>query len=113
RGEVGGARDVLGLVRPFPESRWELSGEHGPALVEHSLAFRGRWFRTPRGVAYLTPPFQQRWVEAILRTLVTGGRQIILSPPRHGQSELLFHVCVWLIVLFPNLRILRVGGHER
>ena len=111
--EVERARDGLGPVRPFPESHWDLSVEHIPALLEHFLAFRGRWFRTPRGRPYLTPPFQQRWVEAILRTLVTGGRQIILSPPRHGKSELLIHVCVWLIVLFPNIRILWVGGNER
>lgn len=76
------------------EAHWDLSVEHIPALLEHFLAFRGRWFRTPRGRPYLTPPFQQRWVEAILRALVTGGRQIILSPPRHGKSELLIHVCV-------------------
>jgi hypothetical protein len=30
---------------------------------------------------------------------------MILSPPRHGKSELLIRFTIWLIVMFPNIRI--------
>ena len=37
---------------------------------------------------------------------------MILSPPRHGKTDLLIHFAVWLIIKNPNVRILWVGGNE-
>ena len=38
--------------------------------------------------------------------------KMILSPPRHGKTDLLIHFVVWLITQNPNVRILWVGGNE-
>ena len=37
---------------------------------------------------------------------------MILSPPRHGKTELLIHFAVWRICKNPNIRIMWVGGNE-
>jgi hypothetical protein len=37
---------------------------------------------------------------------------MILSPPRHGKTDLLIHFVIWLICKNPNIRILWVGGNE-
>lgn len=79
-------------------------------MTERFVAFRNAFFTTPRG-PYLTEGFHRRWIRAILISLATGGRQMILSPPRHGKSELLVHFCVWLIQVNPNIRIIWIGGN--
>jgi hypothetical protein len=98
--------------RHFSESLWELTVGDLPSLTEDFVWFRNEYFRTERGEKWKTPPFQLRWLERILHALVTGGRLVILSPPRHGKTELLIALCVWLICRFPNIRIIWVGGNE-
>jgi hypothetical protein len=97
----------------FPDTWWNLNESHIGRLVEDFTKFRDKYFRTPRRERFMTPEFQQRWVASILKALVTGGRQVILSPPRHGKSEMLIHVSTWLICRFPDIRIIWVGGNER
>lgn len=86
------------------------------ALLEPSVdafaLFRARYFRTSTDEEYLFPPLHRRWVASLLDVVERGGRQIILSPPRHGKSELLTHFCVWLICRKPNIRILWVSGNS-
>ena len=98
---------------PAPATWWELNETHIPGLVADFGDFRAKYFRTPRREPFMTPDFQQRWVASILKALVTGGRQVILSPPRCGKSEMLIHTCTWLICLWPDIRIIWVGGNER
>lgn len=98
--------------REYPTNLWELTTDDLPALLRDFLYFRRRHFRTPRGEPFSTEPFHQRWIEAFLHALVTGGRLVILSPPRHGKTELLVHFATWLIVRFPLIRILWIGGNE-
>lgn len=111
--EAQGSVEWVEPVRGFPAAHWDLEESHIPALVKDFLWFRGEFFRDPRGRGYVTPGFQQRWLAALLAALVSGGRQVILSPPRHGKTELLIHVAVWLICRFPNIRVLWIGGNER
>lgn len=99
--------------REFPEEIWELELEHLEALLQDFLWFRGEFFTTKRGTKYWTPPFQMRWIKAVLKALITGGRLVILSPVRHGKTELMIHFSVWLIARFPNVSILWIGGNER
>lgn len=99
--------------REFPEQHWELTLAHLAALVADFLWFRNTFLRTGRGRAYWTPEFQLRWIRAVLTALITGGRLVILSPVRHGKTELMIHFSVWLIVRFPNISILWIGGNER
>ena len=96
-------------VKECPELRWDNIDE----LVEHFVWFRGQYFQTPFGEQYETPPHQLRWLRALLETLVTGGKLLILSPPRHGKTELLAHINTWLIVCVNrNIRIMQVGGNQ-
>ena len=87
-----------------------------PQVAEKSLEdfskFRDRYFQTEQGIAYETPDFHIKWIESILDAIENGGQQMILSPPRHGKTDLLIHFAVWLICKNPNVRILWVGGNE-
>lgn len=98
--------------RHFPTDLHELTAEHVPAMVADFLGFRGAYFKTRRGRAYVTPGFQQTWIYKVFEALATGGRLLILSPPRHGKTELLIHISLWLICRFPNICIIWVGGNE-
>ncbi len=80
--------------------------------IEHFKEFRNRYFQTEQGVPYDTPEFHTRWIESILSSIDNGEQQMILSPPRHGKTDLLIHFVVWLITQNPNVRILWVGGNE-
>ena len=93
------------------KEKWSL-----PQVAEKSLQdftnFRDRYFMTETGDAYETPEFHKKWIEEIMNAIDTGGQHMILSPPRHGKTDLLIHFAVWLICKNPNIRILWVGGNE-
>jgi len=74
--------------------------------------FRDRYFQTETGDKYETADFHQRWIQSILDAIDTGGEQMILSPPRHGKTDLLTHFAIWQICKNPNVRIMWVGGNE-
>lgn len=101
---------------------WELSPEARRALDDFAF-FRGRYFIVARepfaGQPYRTEAFHLRWIEALLEAIPPGaggtgetgkgGRQVILSPPRHGKTELLIHFCIWLILRNPDINIIWVS----
>lgn len=72
--------------------------------------FRPAFFRTKRG-PYMTKGFHRNWIRAILKAIYTGGHILILSPPRHGKSELLIHFCVWIICRDFNITVIWIGGN--
>jgi hypothetical protein len=78
-------------------------------LVHAFVEWRTEFFRVGFETTYITKPVHERWIRATLDTIYTGGRTLILSPPRHGKTDLLIHFCVWLICRNPNIRILWVG----
>ncbi len=57
-------------------------------------------------------PFHDRWIRSIIVALATGGKQLIISPPRHGKSEMLVRFAVWLIVMEPNIRVMWVAANK-
>lgn len=81
-------------------------------LLDDFAAFRRHYFEDEWGKPYVTEPFHIRWIVAILAAMATGGRLQILSPPRHGKTQLLIHFCVWLIIRNPNIRIMWIGLNE-
>ena len=93
------------------QDNWEI-----PQVAEKSLQdfrnFRDRYFQTEKGEPYETPEFHIKWINSILDAIEHGEQQMILSPPRHGKTDLLIHFCVWMICTNPNIRILWVGGNE-
>jgi|TARA_R100001082_G_scaffold48876_1_gene26385 endogenous inhibitor of DNA gyrase (YacG/DUF329 family) len=74
--------------------------------------FRDRYFLTERGVPFETADFHDNWIKSINKAIEEGGQQMILSPPRHGKTELLIHFAIWQICRNPNVRIMWVGGNE-
>jgi hypothetical protein len=66
--------------------------------------FSRRYFQL-EGNRPLIKPFHLKWIRSIIVAWATGGKQLILSPPRHGKSEMLVRFVVWFIVMDPNIRI--------
>lgn len=81
-------------------------------MVDAFVDFREEFFLLADYTQYLTDPFHRRWIRQILDTIYTGGHSLIMSPPRHGKSDLLTHFCVWLICRNPHIRIAWVGGNK-
>jgi hypothetical protein len=90
---------------------WETPQE-ALASLQSFEEFRNRYFQTETGEPYETADFHHRWIESILKAIDEGGEQMILSPPRHGKTDLLTHFAVWQICKNPNTRIMWVGGNE-
>lgn len=80
-------------------------------MVLAFVRFRTEFFMASRNSPYLTEDFHREWIKEVLRSIYTGGKLLILSPPRHGKSELLVHFCVWLIIRNPDIRIMWVSGN--
>ena len=93
------------------QENWETPQE-ALASLQSFEEFRNRYFQTETGEPYETADFHHRWIESILKAIDEGGEQMILSPPRHGKTDLLTHFAVWQICKNPNTRIMWVGGNE-
>jgi hypothetical protein len=70
-----------------------------------------RFFFTLEGNRPLIKDFHLTWIRSIIVAWATGAKQLILSPPRHGKSEMLIRFCVWMIVMFPNIRIIWISAN--
>ena len=99
------------LERDIQAKDWEVSDDAKQSL-EDFVNFRDRYFLTEQGIKFDTADFHNKWIKSINKALLEGGQQMILSPPRHGKTELLIHFVVWLICRNPNIRIMWVGGNE-
>ena len=86
--------------------------EEAVKSLEKFEDFRDRYFQTETGDPYETADFHKKWISSILSAIDEGGEQMILSPPRHGKTDLLTHFAVWQICRNPNVRIMWVGGNE-
>lgn len=102
-------RVFLGGLDDLPKNHWEWGEEHIDTLVDGFLEFRPKYFQD-RGKQYTTPPHQERWARSIFRVLVLGERSVILAPVRHGKTELLTQICIFLWMLDPNIRVLWVSA---
>ena len=85
-------------------------------LTEAFVAFRDEFFEAKRTgdviERFVNKAYMRTWIRATLHALFSGGQQMILSPPRHGKSELMVHFCVWLIVRNPDIRIMWVAKND-
>jgi len=73
-------------------------------LVRAYIVFSRRYFNL-EGRRPIIKDFHVRWIRTIIEAYVTGGKRLILSPPRHGKSETLIRFVVWFICMDPNIRI--------
>ena len=99
------------MAREIEQADWSVPEEAKKSLKSFSK-FRKRYFLTEKGVPFQTAPFHTNWIKNILKAIKDGGQLQILSPPRHGKTELLIHFCIWEICKNPNIRIMWVGGNE-
>ena len=76
-----------------------------------AYAVFSRYYFTLEGNRPIVADFHLVWIRAIIIAYATGAKQLILSPPRHGKSEMLVRFAVWLIVMFPNIRIMWVAAN--
>ena len=90
---------------------WEVSDESISDL-ENFSSFRNKYFATETGEKYETADFHENWIHNINDAISNGKELLILSPPRHGKTELLIHFAVYQIMKNPNIRIMWVGGNE-
>jgi len=98
--------------------RFEVMSEDDPEfestldhLVRCYSVFSRRYFEL-EGKRPLIKEFHLDWIRAILKALAVGGKQLIISPPRHGKSEMLVRFAVWLIIMDPNIRIMWVAANK-
>ena len=78
----------------------------------HAYAVFSRYYFNLEGRRPINEPFHLIWIRSIIVCYAIGGKQNIQSPPRHGKSEMLVRFCVWLIVMFPNIRIMWVAANS-
>ena len=90
---------------------WKMS-EAAKQSLKDFKEFRDRYFKTETGDLYETADFHENWINNIVDAIENGKQQMILSPPRHGKTDLLTHFAVWQICQNPNIRIMWVGGNE-
>ncbi len=93
------------------QENWSTPQEATASLKDFK-EFRDRYFKTETGDQYETADFHEKWINSIIKAIEEGGEQMILSPPRHGKTDLLTHFAVWQICKNPNIRIMWVGGNE-
>ena len=95
--------DVWFKVRGMSEDDPEFEGLIDQ-LVRAYTVFSKRHF-TLEGKRPIIKDFHVTWIRSIIHAAATGGKQLILSPPRHGKSETLIRFVVWFICMDPNIRI--------
>ena len=78
----------------------------------HAYAVFSRYYFNLEGRRPINEKFHLVWIRSIIVCYAIGGKQNIQSPPRHGKSEMLVRFCVWLIVMFPNIRIMWVAANS-
>jgi hypothetical protein len=80
-------------------------------LVRAYSVFSRVFFRL-EGKRPIVEEFHLKWIRSIIVAYAVGGKQLILSPPRHGKSEMLIRFVVWMIVMFPNIRVMWVAANS-
>ena len=95
------------LAEKWQPEEWALG------LLDDFAEFRSHFFETKPGVPFVTKDFHAKWIEATEKTMNEGGQLVILSPPRHGKTELLIHFCLWQIMKNPDIHIMWIGKNER
>ena len=101
----------IDLQNKLDAEGWSVPQEAEQAL-ENFSTFRNKYFATETGEKYETADFHENWINKILKSIDEGGELLVLSPPRHGKTELLIHFAIYQICRNSNTRIMWVGGNE-
>ena len=60
---------------------------------------------------FLVMPFHREIIHEMVKAFVWGSRVLVLTPPRHGKSELVIRFCAWIIIMFPNIQVIWVASN--
>ena len=61
---------------------------------------------------FIVKPFHREVIDGMIATFAFGSRLLVLTPPRHGKSELMIRFAAWLIVMYPNIQILWIAANK-
>jgi hypothetical protein len=104
---------LLGLDLEMPDAHDTAACEVWAARAAvRFLEWEAHYMSLPDGSLWIREEFHKRWITEVLLAYATGGYLQIMSPPRHGKSELLTHFAVWMICRNPNIRILWFGPND-
>lgn len=82
-------------------------------IADEFAKWRARHFLTPARTPYITTHFHRRWIIETLRHIRDGRNLLILSPPRHGKTELMIHFNIFFITrVNSNIALVRVCKSE-
>ena len=108
---------VAGIAALRAMGQHDGEAEYDKLLDEICEAFWGfehRYFTIgSRGATFLRKPFHTEALRALVQTYVHGTKVLILTPPRHGKSELIIRFVAWIIVMEPNIQVLWVASNSK
>ena len=61
----------------------------------------------------IVKPFHEEILRELVLSHVFALRVLLLTPPRHGKSEILIRWYWWLLVMYPNHQIGWIGANEK
>ena len=89
----------------------DLYGSKLDALAEAFWKFEHRYFTIgSEQDSFIRKPFHSEIIREFIVAQAFGMRVLVLTPPRHGKSELVIRFCAWLIMMFPNIQVLWVAA---
>ena len=90
--------DVEGLVDQCADAFW---------------VFQARFFTVgSKQAPFIIKDFHREILKGMIDAYCFGSRLLVLTPPRHGKSELVIRFAAWLIVMYPNIQILWVAANK-
>lgn len=76
--------------------------------------FEHRYFTIgSKAEEFIVKRFHRKILKALIVTRIHGERVLILTPPRHGKSEIVLRFVAWLIVMYPNIQVLWVASNSK
>ena len=90
---------------------------HVEGLVAECAAafwtFEAKFFTVgSKQLPFIVKPFHREIVDAMIRAFAFGSRVLVLTPPRHGKSEVVIRFAGWIIVMYPNIQILWIAANK-
>ncbi len=89
-----------------PKGEGSLEFERLADELTRAYSVFSRFYFNLEGKRPKVEDFHLIWIRSIIVAYAVGGKQNIISPPRHGKSQVLVRFAVWFIVMFPNIRIM-------
>ncbi len=76
--------------------------------------FESRYFTIgSKQAKFIVEEFHVEIVREFIIAQVFATRVLVLTPPRHGKSEMVLRFVAWLIIMFPNIQILWVAANSK